>query len=66
MPKDASNTSPYGSFIASYTIDQGKLICRKEYTGLKNRFPARDYNSFVDFISAASKLDNQAVVLVEE
>jgi hypothetical protein len=66
MPKDANNTSPYGSFIASYTIDQGKLICRKEYTRYKNRFPAKDYNNFVDFINAASKLDNQAIVLVEE
>ena len=65
VPDNVNNTSSFGNISVSYIIDKNMLICVKKFSLIKNQFPANEYNNFVDFMSSASKLDNQSIVLTE-
>lgn len=66
IPKPKTITVKYGSYCSSVKEQDNRLITTRKYVLNRNKYPAADYNSFVDFLLEVSKQDRQTLVLVSE
>jgi hypothetical protein len=65
-PKPKSISGLFGSYKSSVTVDGDKLIAIRTYTQNRGKYPANEYNNFIDFLLEVSKQDKQNLVLVNK
>ena len=65
-PLDVNIATPFGKFVSSTKIEGNKLYHYRKYEQYEGRFPASEYNKFVDFIDQVYKADRNRLVFVRE
>jgi hypothetical protein len=65
-PKSKSISGLFGTYNSSVTVDGDKLIAIRKYTQNRGKYPAKEYNNFIDFLLEISKQDKQNLVLVSK
>lgn len=65
MPKPLSISNRFGTYDISYNIDGSKIKMIRNYERNSGRFPASDYNSFVEFYNSIYKADQARMVFVK-
>ncbi|NOU16334.1 MAG: DUF3857 domain-containing protein [Bacteroidales bacterium] len=65
-PKPKSISGLFGSYNSIVNVDGDKLITIRKYTQNRGKYPAKEYNNFIDFLLEVSKQDKQSLVLVNK
>ena len=63
LPEPQSISSPFGTYEASYQVEQGALIYTRKITINKGEFPASEYEAWLNFYQEINKADHTKVVL---
>jgi hypothetical protein len=66
LPKSKTISGLFGSYNSSVTADGDKLITIRKYQQNRGKYPAKEFNSYVDFLLEISKQDKQTIVLVHK
>ncbi len=66
LPQDVAYTSQFGTYKASILIKNDQLHYYRSMEQYSGRFPAKDYDAFVNFYEAIYKADRARVVFVRE
>lgn len=66
LPEPIRITSPFGEYHASFVIAEGSLVYIRRMSLREGRYPASQYNAYVDFRKAISKADNLKLVFLSK
>jgi hypothetical protein len=65
-PKPKSISGLFGSYNANVNVVGDKIVTIRKYTQNRGKYPAKEYNNFIDFLLEISKQDKQNLVLVNK
>jgi len=63
LPSGTSATSPFGNYVATYTLVHQKLIVERRLTGASGVYPASDWPSLLTWLRARAKDDTKVLVI---
>lgn len=66
LPAPVQLQTPFGSYEATCTAEEGRLLYVRRFTLRKGRYPAAKYNEYVEFRKAVGKADNTKLVLMNK
>jgi len=66
MPKSKFIDGMFGSYYFAVTVEGEKVITTRKYQQKRAKYPAKEYNNFIDFLAEISKQDKQSIVLVSK
>lgn len=64
LPKAIHIESVFGSYDASYTLDEHGLLYVRKMVMKRGEFPAATYNQLIDFYKSVNKADNTKIVFL--
>ena len=64
LPEDVQLDSKFGSYSATYTMNEEGLLYVRKVERVKGRFPKESFNELSDLLKKIRKADNQKVVLI--
>ncbi len=66
LPSPVTLSNAFGTYSVSYKIDGRSVLLVRHYERNAGTFPAKDYNSFVDFYNKIYKADQARMVFVKK
>lgn len=66
LPEPITITSPFGDYQATFVVDEGSLTYVRRMSVRRGRYPADQYNAYIDFRKAVSKADNTKLVFLSK
>ncbi len=65
LPKDTELESEFGTYTATYTIENQSIVYRRVQQMNSKRYPPEKYQGFVDFFKQVYQADRQKIVLAK-
>lgn len=62
LPKNESIETPFGTYSASFNLEEGQLVYQRHFQLKKGSYSASEYASFVQFLKEVVKVDKIKVV----
>lgn len=66
MPPPVKISNQFGAYSVTYKIEDSSILLLRHYERNAGTFPAKDYNSFVDFYNKIYKADQARMVFVKK
>jgi hypothetical protein len=66
MPQNVSISNKFGTYNISFKVEGNKITCVRLHIRNKARFPASDYNDFVQFSNTIYKADRSKIIFVKK
>jgi transglutaminase-like putative cysteine protease len=66
VPQAIKHESNFGTYEATFNLDQGKLIYTRSLVVKEGTFPPESYQEYVDFYRNVSKADNLKIVFLSK
>ena len=60
------HSNQFGAYSVTYKIEDSSILLLRHYERNAGTFPAKDYNSFVDFYNKIYKADQARMVFVKK
>ena len=56
----------FGNYEIEFSATESEIVVNRVFLRNKGRYPATEYNDYVDFRQAVSRADRSQIVLVEK
>jgi transglutaminase-like putative cysteine protease len=66
LPESVKIESRFGSYEATFKVEQGNLVYARKFVRKNGRFPASTYGELTDFYKAVNKSDNVKIVFLNK
>jgi hypothetical protein len=66
VPPAIKHTSRFGTYEATFALDQGKLVYVRRLSIKEGEFPPETYQEYIDFHRNVSKADNIKLVFLSK
>lgn len=66
LPASASMQTAFGNYEIEFSATESEIVVTRVFLRNKGRYPATEYNDYVDFRQAVSRADRSQIVLVEK
>jgi hypothetical protein len=65
-PKPKTISGIFGNYSSTIIVEADKIVTIRKYQQNRGKYPAKEYNNFIDFLLEVSKQDRQMIVLVSK
>jgi hypothetical protein len=66
LPATVSMQTAFGNYEIEFSATESEIVVNRVFLRNKGRYPATEYNDYVDFRQAVSRADRSQIVLVEK